>query len=108
MNKFILFVVIGFFLIGNALSNTLVVNTGNSGQTLFNDTVGYEFNVGGWSLTVNQLGVLGSQYGGNQVGIWTPSGVLLASLTIPANAPSSGGYLWGNLSNPVILDANTT
>jgi hypothetical protein len=66
--------------------------THSSGGTSVHNTEGYSFSPG-TDITVLQLGVFDSDLDGlvdpHQVGLWTSSGVLLASATVPAGTSAS-------------------
>src|SRR5450432_376708 len=77
-------------------------------------TVGYEFQVGSQSLTVTSLGMWdGDATDGlaasHEVGIWTTTGTLLGSVTVPAGTGSSkiGDYRYVDLGVSVTLTAAT-
>jgi hypothetical protein len=42
------------------------------------------------------------------VGIWTSTGTLLASGSVPTNAPNDGGWFYTSLGAPLTLQSGTT
>jgi len=86
-----------------------------AGSTLYssyNWTMGFEFTPS-QSMTVAELGVLDLNHNGVMdgsiaipVGLWTSTGTLLASATVPGNATLSGNSFFATIS-PVQLNAGT-
>jgi hypothetical protein len=105
-------------LIGNSAAATLFSGSLGWPHNYFPPatTVGYEFAVGQNALSVSTLGFAytsggnGEQYD-SSVGIWGTGGSLLTSVVIPATGqvpPYGTDYLWGSLSTPLTLNANTS
>lgn len=77
--------------------------------------LGFEFTVGAQNLSVTSLGVLALNYNGyigvplNQahtVGLWTSSGTLLESVTVPAGGGTLvNGFYYVDLASPVAVSA---
>ncbi|HLG84923.1 MAG TPA: autotransporter domain-containing protein [Bradyrhizobium sp.] len=75
-------------------------------------TAGWSFTVGSTRAIVTNLGVYDPSAGGLAsavtVGLWSSTGTLLASVTVPAGtAATSGSYLYVSIS-PVVLSAGQT
>ena len=90
--------------------SAMLVNSYSNGETLFNDTVGYQFTVGSLDLNISALGVQwpsGGLFSANKVGLWTVGGTLLASVNIAPNSTPVSGYAWASLVSPVRLNALT-
>ncbi|MEJ2494713.1 MAG: FlgD immunoglobulin-like domain containing protein [Ignavibacteriaceae bacterium] len=77
------------------------------------NNVGWSFTVGAVNITVESLGLYDSGDDGlsesHQVGIWTSSGTLLSSTTIPVGtgATLSSGYRYSSIT-PIVLSAGQT
>ena len=92
---------------------------GQSSASL-NQTIGFKFAVLNEAVTITALGFYDQNGDGlttaHQVGLWTDSGQLLESITIPSGTVATliipagtpgGGYRYSNLSAPRVLDPNT-
>ena len=87
--------------------------------SFFNGTVGFRFTTGVHGLTVTSLGLLDANGNGlnfaHDVGLWTTSGTLLASINIPTSGwdtiydvPSTtDNFVFMKLGTPVRLADNT-
>jgi hypothetical protein len=112
--------------VGKALSDVATINIkpGTSGRLYgdvnatgnrndFSGTVGSQWDVGSYTLTVTALGFEDRNRDGlnsdHQVGIWDTNGLLVASVTVPAgtNALLEGAWRYVTLSEPVVLSAHT-
>ncbi len=113
--------------VGKVLSDVATINIkpGTSGRLYgdvnatgnrndFSGTVGSQWEVGAYTLTVTALGFEDRNRDGlnsdHQVGIWDTNGLLVASVTVPAgtNAVLEGAWRYVTLSEPVVLSAQAT
>lgn len=95
----------------------LVSSAGTGFETSFASfngsyNVGYEFSVGSSSLSVSALGFYDvggiSLADSHQVGLWTATGDLLATATVPSGVNTLlDGFAFQTLTTPVTLSANT-
>lgn len=113
MKRIIAILIIG--VIGSTLSaDTLFTRISAGSSGVFSDTLGVSFTTGGLDLSVTSLGVYDANADGlasiNQVGLWSNSGTLIASLTFSAGTGDtlSGSFRWRTLATPVTLTAGTT
>lgn len=105
-------------LIACARADYIFNGTAIGGEVGNQFTTGYAFTVGSDALSVTQLGAAGVNFDGAQgfaaplqVGLWTNTGTLLASVTFPGNftpLPTDHGFAWASLGSPVLLTPRTT
>lgn len=112
---------------GSALSDGAVISvkSGNSGRLYgdvaatgnrndFTGTVGSQWEVGSYALTVTALGFEDRDRDGlnsaHQVSIWDTNGLPVASVTVSAGTTAvlEGAWRYETLSTPVVLSAKTT
>ena len=92
-----------------AITNPAVTVTDNGTYT-----VGYDFSVGPQALVVSALGVWDADTNGlliaHPVAIWTTTGTLLASNTVPAGTAGTlvGEYRYADLTSSLVLTAGAT
>lgn len=97
----------------SANSQTLISSPSSGYSGVFSDTVGYQFTVGSTSLQVTALGVYDSGDNGinsiNTIGIWTNTGTLLSSVSIPAGttATLNSHFRWATIT-PFTLESGVT
>ncbi len=109
----ILIICVGLTVPGYCQSaSTLLTSSGNGDTSVSSDGVaGYDFTVGGTSLEVLALGLYDQDTNGffeaHDVSLWTQSGTLLSSVTIPSGSltPLDGEFRYVQLSTPVTLAA---
>jgi Domain of unknown function (DUF4082) len=94
-----------------------IILSPGAGEVLFpagGSTLGFDFTMGATSMFVDALGIWDADSDGfvdsHQVGLWTSSGTLLASATVPAGAGAllDDGFRYIALASPLELLSGQT